>query len=247
MPSAACRLSAILQAADHPRTRLVTLSHVEFGTGQRHDLAAIGRFCRERNILLCIDAIQSLGVIPLNVRDLNIDFLSADGHKWMIAPEGAGLFYCRRELVEQVHPALIGWLNVRNALDFDHIDYTLKSDAGRFECGSHNVPGLLGLKASLELIASIGVEAIWTQVQSLTDRLVAGLRGRGYTVVSPRNDLESSGIVSFTRDGLNTAAIAKELHARQIEIAVRAGRLRCSPHFYNTKDQVDQLLHALPG
>jgi selenocysteine lyase/cysteine desulfurase len=96
----------ILAAAAEPRTRLVTLSHVEFGSGQRHDLARIGQFCSERNILFCVDAIQSLGVLPVNVADMYIDFLSADGHKWLLGPEGAGIFYCRRALIERTRPLL---------------------------------------------------------------------------------------------------------------------------------------------
>jgi len=236
----------IIKVAEHPRTRMITLSHVEFGSGQRHDLVTIGRFCRERDILLCVDAIQSLGVLPVNVREMNIDFLSADGHKWMIAPEGAGIFYCRRELIEKVHPVLVGWMNVANALDFDKIDYTLRPDAARFECGSLNVPGLLGLKASLEMIASIGIDNIWQRVRMLTDRLIDGLRELGFTVASPRSGQEASGIVSFGREGLDIAAVAKRLQReRRIELATRAGRLRCSPHFYNTTDNIDELLRCL--
>jgi selenocysteine lyase/cysteine desulfurase len=180
-------LDELLAAADHPRTRMVTLSHVEFGSGFRNDLAAIGRFCRQRGILFCVDAIQSLGVLPLNAQAMNIDFLSADGHKWLLGPEGAGIFYCRRELIEQTHPPLIGWMNVVGALDFDHIDFRLRPDAGRFECGSFNVPGFLGLKASIELLREAGLAAVTQRVKILTDRLAAGLRGKGYAVASARD------------------------------------------------------------
>src|SRR5688572_16616309 len=96
----------ILQAADHPRTRLLTISHVQYSTGQRHDLAALGRFCRQREILFCVDAIQSLGALPVDVRAANVDYLAADGHKWLLGPEGAGVFFCRRELLAQTRPAL---------------------------------------------------------------------------------------------------------------------------------------------
>src|SRR5690606_34647328 len=131
----------------------------------------------------------------------------------------------------------VGWMNVANALDFDKIDYTLRPDAARFECGSLNVPGLLGLKASLEMIASIGIDNIWQRVRMLTDRLIDGLRELGFTVASPRSGQEASGIVSFGREGLDIAAVAKRLQReRRIELATRAGRLRCSPHFYNTTD-----------
>lgn len=227
---------------------MVTLSHVEYGSGQRHDLVAIGRFCRERDIRLCVDGIQSIGVLNVDVREMNIDFLSADGHKWMLGPEGAGIFYCRRELITSVHPVLIGWMNVRGAHNFGQIDYQLRDDAARFECGSWNVPGLLGLKTSLEMIASAGVEAISARVAELTGRLIAGLNEQGFRVVSPREKGEDSGIVSFAREGLEPVNAARRLkQENRIELAVRAGRLRCSPHFYNTEDQIDFLLESLAG
>ena len=239
-------IEKILEAADHPRTRLVSRSPVELGSGQRHDLVTIGRFCREHEIQFCVDAIQSTGVLPVDVQAMNIDYLAADGHKWMLGPEGAGIFFCRKELVEKTHPVLIGWNSVERALDYDHIDFTLRSDAARFECGTHNVPGLLGLKASIDLIASVGVDQIWQQVRALTDELAGGLQGRGFVVASPRSDGEASGIVSFTRPGLDAAAVARKLKKEhRTELAVRAGRLRCSPHFYNTSAQIRQLLDVL--
>lgn len=238
-------LEAILKAADHPKTRLITISHVEFATGQRHDLATIGRFCRERGILLCVDGIQSVGVVPVDVRGMNIDYLSADGHKWMLGPEGAGIFYCRRELITKTHPPLIGWLNVARPLEFDRIEYRLSDTATRFECGAWNVPGFLALAAALELLSSIGIDAIWRRVRSLTDGLVAELIDAGYTVVSPRGEA-ASGIVSFTRSGIDPKEIVRELRQHKIEVAVRAGRFRCSPHFYNTPDQLHRLVELLP-
>lgn len=239
-------LERILAAADHPRTRLITLSHVEYGSGQRHDLATVGRFCRERDIRFCVDAIQSMGVLPVDVQAMQIDYLSADGHKWMLGPEGAGVFFCRKDLIAQTHPILIGWNSVERAQDYDHIDFTLRSDAARFECGTHNVPGLLGLKASIDLIASVGIDQIWQRVRALTDELAGGLRERGFVVASPRRGDQTSGIVSFTRSGLDAAAVARKLKKKhRTELAVRAGRLRCSPHFYNTPEQIRQLLDLM--
>ena len=239
-------LAELLAAADTPRTRMVTLSHVEFGSGFRNDLMAIGRFCRQRGILFCVDAIQSLGVLPLDAQAMNIDFLSADGHKWLLGPEGAGIFYCRRELIEHTHPPLIGWMNVVGALDYDHIDFHLRADAGRFECGSWNVPGFLGLKASIELLQEEGLEAVTQRVKILTDQLVSGLRGKGYAVVSARDGESWSGIVSAVPPAGDPAAIAASLRKQRVEIAVRGGRLRFSPHFYNTEAQVDRVLSLLP-
>jgi len=238
----------ILEAADDRRTKLVALSHVEFASGQRHDLARIGAFCRQHGKLLCVDGIQTMGVLPVDVQGMQIDFLSADGHKWLLGPEGAGIFYCRRELIERTRPLMVGWMNVINAQDFGNYDYTLRPDAGRFECGSHNVAGLLGLKASLEMLKSVGVENVAMRLKTLTDRLIGGLEKRGYRVISPRNDAAWSGIVSFVSTKHKHEEIFRMLRKEQkIEIAVREGRLRCSPHFYNTEQQIDRLAEALPA
>ena len=238
----------ILNEAADPRTRLVTLSHVEFASGQRHDLVKIGEFCRANHKLFNVDAIQTVGLLPVDVRAMNIDFLSADGHKWMMGPEGAGIFYCRRELIERTRPLMIGWMNVINPLDYGDYDYTLKPDAGRFECGTYNIPGLLALKGSLELLHSVGIDAIAARVKLLGERLIDGLRIKGYSVISPRGGEQWSGIVSFTSPSRDHAAIMRDLRKNhKTEIALREGRLRASPHFYNTEEQIDRLIEHLPG
>ena len=237
----------ILEAARHPRTRLVTLSHVEFASGQRMDLVLLGQFCSSRGILFCVDAIQSLGVLPVDVKAMNIDFLSADGHKWLLGPEGAGVFYCRRELIETTRPLTIGWMNVINAQDYGNYDYTLKPDAGRFECGTYNVPGLLALKAAVELLTEVGVEAVAARLRDLTDHLIRRLTEKGYQIISPRSAEQWSGIVSFITPVHDQKAIFSTLRKQhRIEIALREGRLRCSPHFYNTEQQLDRLVELLP-
>lgn len=240
-------VEAILTAASDPRCRVVTLSHVEYASGQRHDLARIGAFCRERKIIFCVDAIQSVGVVPVDVQAMNIDYLSADGHKWMLGPEGAGFFYCRRELVEHTRPLMIGWMNVINPQNYGHYDYTLKSNAGRFECGTYNVPGLLGLLGALTLIDQVTVPLIYARVQQLLDHLVEGLVKKGYEIVSPREEALRSGILSFKAHGHSHDQIVAKCREANIEIAKREGRLRCAPHFYNTEAQIDQLLEVLPA
>jgi cysteine desulfurase/selenocysteine lyase len=241
-------IEKIFEAASDPRCRLISLSHVEFASGQRHDLAKIGQFCREREILFCVDAIQTLGIVPVDVRAMNIDYLSADGHKWMLGPEGAGFFFCNRERIERTRPLMVGWLNVVDALNFGDYNYRLKPDAGRFECGTYNVPGLLGFKASLELLTSVGIDAIAQRIKLLTDRLIEKLIDKGYQIVSPREDDAWSGIVSFASPTHEPKPIQEMLRKeKQIEIALREGRLRASPHFYNTEEQIDRLVEALPG
>lgn len=237
---------ALLRAADHPRTRLLTLSHVQFSTGQRHDLIPLGRSCRERGVLFAVDAIQTLGVLPVDVQLMNIDYLSADGHKWLLGPEGAGVFYCRRELIPQTRVPTIGWMNVANALNYDRYDFTLKPNAAKFECGSWNVPGFLSLRASMELLMSARIEVVARRVQGLTDRLITGLRSVGYKIASPRDGTEWSGIVSFSHPSLPPDSIPTKLRKEhRIEIVLRGTRLRASPHFYNTEAQIDRLVDVL--
>ena len=251
MALAAVPIERILDAASNQRCRMIALSHVEFASGQRHDIAAIGSFCRERGILFCVDAIQSIGVLPVDVRAMNIDYLSADGHKWMLGPEGAGFFYCRRELLDQTRPLSIGWSSVVDAAEYyGTYNFTLRPDAARYECGTPNVPGLLGLKASLELLQSVGIDAIASRVKVLTDRLAEQLPRLGYQVISPakRSGESWSGIVSFVSPKHDHKRIAEMLRAeKKIEIACRENRLRASPHFYTTEAQIDQLVEALPG
>jgi len=241
-------MGKILDEAKDPKTRLVSLSHVEFASGQRHDIELIGRFCRDSGKLFCVDAIQTLGVLPVDVKAMCIDFLSADGHKWLLGPEGAGFFYCRKELIEHTRPLMVGWMNVVNAQQYGDYDYTLRADAGRFECGTYNVPGLLSLKASVELLRRAGVEALSQRLKLLTDHLILRLMAKGYDIISPRSDLQWSGIVSFTSRKHNHEAIVTVLRKQhKTEIALREGRLRCSAHFYNTEEQLDRLVDLLPA
>jgi cysteine desulfurase / selenocysteine lyase len=238
----------ILKEADHPQTKIVTLSHVEYASGQRHDLSKIGAFCRENGKLFCVDAIQTLGVLPVDVQAMNIDYLSADGHKWLLGPEGAGVFYCRRELIERTRPVMVGWMNVIDAQNYGDYNYTLRSDAQRFECGSYNVPGLLSLRASLEMFKGLGAGATSQRVRELTDRLIEKLKVKGYQVLSPRDKWQWSGILSFASPTHHHEQIVLDLRKKQrTEIALREGRLRASPHFYNTEEQIDRLAERLPG
>jgi selenocysteine lyase/cysteine desulfurase len=240
-------LQAILDEAAKPNTRVVALSHVEFATGQRHDLATIGRFCRERGILFCVDAIQSLGALPVDVKTMSIDYLASGGQKWMLGPEGSALFYCRKDLIELTPPLVVGAINVINNTAFGHYDFTLQSTAGRFESGTYSMVGLAGMWATIEFLHSFGADAIAHRIKHLTDRLTAGLREKGYTIAGPREDAQWSGIVSFSSAKHDHAAITRTLRKdHKIEVVVREGRLRVSPHFYMTDEQIDRLIERLP-
>jgi selenocysteine lyase/cysteine desulfurase len=233
-----------LRAALDARTRLVSLSQVEFATGFRNDLDAVGALCRERGILFFVDAIQGLGVLPLDVGRTPVDFVAADGHKWLLGPEGAGLLYVRRQRVAELHPIGIGWNSVVRSHDFDHIELDLKPHAGRWESGTLNVGGIVALGASLGLLLEVGIEALAGRVLELTDHLCERARRAGLGVYSSRRPGEASGIVSLTVPGL-TRGLVGRLSDAGVVVRQRAGRLRVSPHAYNTPEELDRLIELL--
>ncbi len=235
----------LLDAADE-RTRVISVSSVEFASGFRHDLNAIGDFCRDRNILFFVDAIQSLGALRFDVSEVGIDFASADAHKWLLGPEGAGIFYCSRRAMKRLKVVNLGWSSVANPRAFLSYDTTLLPDAHRFECGTLNTVGVYGLKACFDLILSVGIEAIEARVLMLTDQLCAGLKEKGYDVVSSRRPGERSGIVVFRHADITPEALYEKLYEADIVGAVRGEGLRLSPHFYNTEEEVDRILDVLP-
>ena len=236
----------VVEAIDS-RTRVVSISHVQFASGYRVDLATLGAYCQSKGVLLCVDAIQSLGAFPIDVKGMNIDFLSADGHKWLCAPEGAGLFYVRKELQGHLRPTTIGWLSMKNAFDFDHYEFEFADSARRYESGVYNLPGVFALGGALELVSEIGVAQIAHRLLELTDRLVVGLRDKGYRVVSERTPTESSGIVAFRSDLHDHEQLRSHLeNEHRIVIACRRGRLRASPYVYNTPEEIDRLIDVLP-
>lgn len=228
------------------RTRVVTISHVEFASGFRNDIQALGEICRERDIWFVVDAIQSLGAIEVDVKSCNIDILAADGHKWLLAPEGAAIFYCADEKRKRLINTNVGWASVVNPRDFLNYDLTQKPDATRFEEGSYNSVGLYGLRAAIELLLEIGIPAIEGHLLELTGHLIAGLEAKGYRVITPRADSERAGIVIFDSDRLTPTEIYEILYAENIVTAERGTGIRVSPHFYNTTSEIERLLEVLP-
>ena len=229
-----------------PRTKLLAISHVQFATGQRMDVLRLGRACHSHGVLFCLDAIQTVGVLPVDVVAAHVDFLAADGHKWLLGPEGAGFLYVRRGVMDRLRPPMLGWNSVRNPFAFGTYDLTPKPDASRYECGTLTVPAFLSLLASAELLSHVGVDFISARLKLLTDRLAAGLLDKGYTVVSPRENGRWCGSIPFTRHGMDHPAECHRLRTHhRVELVAREGRLRASPHFYNTTEQIDVLLNAV--
>jgi selenocysteine lyase/cysteine desulfurase len=240
-----------LVAAMDERTRVVSVSFVQYAHGFRADLDALGAACRERGVLFCVDAIQGLGALQLDVRQTPVDFFSADGHKWLLAPEGIGVFYVRRERLEDLVPHGAGWYSVVRAEagtgDYSRHDAPLLGTAARFEPGTRNNVGLYGLGAALDLLHEVGIAAIESRVLALTDRLIEGLQRQGYTILSSLLPGERSAILSFVSDRFPADELRRRARAENILISLREGALRVAPHFYNTEAEIDALLDVLPS
>lgn len=227
-------------------TRLVAVPHVHYATGCRLDLRAIAEVADMVKAWVVVDAIQSLGAMPFEAAAWGVHAVAADGHKWMLGPEGAGLLWVHEDVVPQLPPPIVGWMQRERPLDFAAAHEIPQADARRFEPGTWNTIGLHGLAASLDLLLGVGLDEVWRRIDGLCLRLREGLAAQGAKVHSPRAPGQRSGIVSFTpRAGREPAAEAARLAARGIRINLRGGRLRASPHFYNTPAQVDALLAAL--
>ncbi|HEY4361066.1 MAG TPA: aminotransferase class V-fold PLP-dependent enzyme [Bryobacteraceae bacterium] len=226
--------------------RLLALSFVQFLSGYRADLNAVGEICKRRGVIFVVDAIQGLGAFPLDVRAANIDALSADGHKWLLGPEGCAVLYISRALQEQVEPVEFGWTNVASYEDYGARNLTLRPDAGRYECGTLNTIGCYGLRASIEYLLAEGIERIAPLVQDRGDQIAEGVAARGYEVLGERTRANGAGIVSFRKPGVESAAIVAKLRERKIVTAARAGWVRTSPHFYIGAEAIGAMLEALP-
>ncbi len=225
-----------------PNVRLVMVASVDFATGAACDLPALGALCRDHGALFCVDAIQTLGAAPLDVRAAHIDFLAAGGHKWLLGPIGFGVLYVAAHRLETLHPATVGWNSVVNGESIT-LDFTLKEDASRYEPGTQDIASLHGFEASLGLLEEAGVWRIREHILALTDAIAAGCRERGLRVVSPWSVEERSGIVSVAHP--QAASVVEGLAKRGVVASLRDGRLRLSPHMGNTVADVDALFAAL--
>jgi len=237
-------LADIREAMDE-RTRVLALSFVEFLSGFRNDVVRLGQLCKERGILFSVDAIQGLGALRFDVEEANVDFASADAHKWLLGPEGIALFYCRKDRLEMLGDVSVGWASVRDFRSYLEYDYTLRDEAARYELGTTNTVGLAGLGAAIRLLQSVGPEAIEGRIKELTDRLCRGVAALGAEVLSSRQTGEWSGIVSFKLPGADHEKLHGELRRRRFVLSLRSGWLRAAPHFYNSPEEIDRLLESL--
>ncbi len=233
-----------IAAAIDKRTRVVSISFVEFGTGFRNDIYSLGQLCRERDVIFHVDGIQGLGALSLDAHAAGIHFMSAGVHKWLLGPQGVGLFYARRDMLDKIEPWTVNWYSAVKPTEYHNYSQPLKEGAMRIEGSTRNAAGIIAFDAVLDMISEVGLDRIEAQVLALTDRLVDGLLSRGYEVISPREPQEKSGIVCF-KAKTDPMAVLSRAEAEKITIAVRMGVVRVSPHFYNTDEEIDRLLAIL--
>ena len=235
-----------LLAACTPRTRLMAISAVQYASGLRLDLERLGAGCEQRGVLLCVDAIQQLGALAMDVQSSRCAFAMADGHKWMLGPEGLGVFYCRQDLRERLALHEYGWHMLENAGDYDRDDWAPARSARRFECGSPNMLGAMALEASLSLLEEVGMPEVERALHERVQWLLDGLSAMpGVRLLSAQQRDRRAGIVTFTADAWDNRELHERLKAEQIICAQRGGGIRLSPHFYTEARVIEHCLQRV--
>jgi len=236
-----------LAAAIDNATRVLAISHVEFATGFRNDVDALAEMCHARGVALFVDAIQGLGPLLIDVRRTPIDFLAADGHKWLLGPESAGLLYVRRDWIDRLRPIGVGWHSVVGSYNSPRNEFRLKPGAERWEGGSFNMPGLRCFGASLSLFHEFGAKVVSDRIMDRAEAAREAARAAGWAVYGSTRALDRSAIVVLERDDVDHQAATRALRREGVVVSCRRGRLRISPHFYNNDDDFRRLRLGLAG
>lgn len=236
---------ALMNACDG-RTRVLTVSSVQYGTGLKLELARLGRFCREHDILFCVDAIQSLGAHDLDVQAIQADFVMADAHKWLLGPEGIAVFYCAAERRYQLRLHEFGWHMVQHMGDYDRREWRPAASARRFECGSPNMLGIYAFSASLSLLQQVGMTNVERQVLDNVAYIMAQLRSvPDVDLITPVDRERHAGIVTFSIHDRDVGDLHAQLMERNVICAPRGGGIRLSPHFYTPREKIDEAVTLL--
>jgi len=232
-----------VKASLRPGTRLVAVSSTDFTTGFRCDLEELGNFCRQEGILFCVDAIQDLGAVPIDVKRCGVSFLASGGHKWLLSTMGTGALYISKEANDLVHPIRVGWKSVENEEDFYHLELKFKADARRFEPGTLNLAGITALGTAVEMLLEIGIERIFERICGLNDIIASELGKRNLRVISPMEPRHRSGILSFEAE--DAGKLFRYLLTKKVVASQRGNGLRLSPHFYIDESDIERLFEAL--
>jgi len=236
----------VLESRIDAHTRVIALSTAMFATGFRNDLAAVGALCKQRDIFFVVDAIQTLGAFSVDVQACGIDFLACGANKWLLGAPGAGLLYCRHDLLDRLQlGAYVGAISVVDAFNFLDYNFTLQSTSERFSVGVPNILGTIALNCALELLHEAGIKRISERIVSLTDTLIADLRDRGFRILSNLAPERRSGIVIV--EVPDPQAACERLAAANVVASVRGGGIRFSPHFYNNEEDVLRAAEVLAG
>jgi cysteine desulfurase/selenocysteine lyase len=241
LASAASPEEALFAKVDQ-NTRMITISSIQYASGLRMDLERIGSFCRERGILFCVDAIQSIGAVQFDAQAIKADFVMADGHKWMLGPEGLGLFYCRPEVRDQLRLTQYGWHMVDPLGNYTYKDWHVAKTARRFECGSPNMIAIHALQASIQLLLQEGMDEVESRVLENSRYLCERLKAMpGVELLTNTDEGRYGGIVTFTA-GDKDDELFQALEKGNVFCALRGGGIRFSPHFYTPKARLDEAL-----
>lgn len=233
---------ALFNLVNH-NTKLITISSVQFASGIRINLERIGEFCRQHGLLFCIDAIQSLGALQFDVQACQADFVMADGHKWMLGPEGLGLFYTTPQARDSLSLTQFGWHMIEDTHNYENAPWEIAHSARRFECGSSNMLGIHALSASLSLLLEIGLDKIEKQVLERTAYLIDRIdQMPNLALLSPTREELRSGIIVFHHKKIDATKLFHHLKTHGVICAQRGGGIRFSPHFYIAYDQLDRAL-----
>jgi len=237
-------VDALAEAIDS-KTRLISLSAVQFSNGFRHDLALTSELCTKRRVLLNLDAIQWVGALEMDVSRYHIDFMAVGGQKWLLAPIGTGFFYCNQDSLDCLDPPSVGYHSVDKGEA--HMDYELayRPNAGRFEEALVNFPGIWGLDAAVKILLGLGSRHVERHVLDLTAFAAERLKRSGCEIVSPVGESERSGILSFRLPRIDAESTAEQLRVRGIDVAVRGSALRISPSYYNDRSEIEHLVREL--
>jgi cysteine desulfurase/selenocysteine lyase len=223
-------------------TKLVAVSWVNFARGWRVDLAALAQLCRDHGALLCVDAIQALGVVPADFAAWGVDFATADAHKWLLGPLGTGVLYVAGEHRDRLRPLEPGWASVAHREDYDNLELVYDDSARRFEGGSYTYETILQMGASIDLLLAAGIPRIWAYVQGLLDHAAAGLTTAGASVLSTLDPAGRSANLTFSLPGHDPADLHAALRGAGFVCSPRGGGIRVAPHGYNTIDELDALV-----